>query len=457
LRFKLQSLRLRLLALAAVAVTIAMVLSAIGLVALFGRHVERSIGQQLDTQIVQLAGNLRFDADGKLFLDAEPGDPRFEKVFGGLYWQITDVARDVKLRSVSLWDSELALGNTGPASVQALSFHGLGPDAVPTLVHQRSVILTNKKIDRPITISVAINTSELEALKTGFGYDLVPAIIVLGALLLGGLWWQVTSGLAPFASVSEGVKSIRDGQSTRLSDDVPTEIKPLVTEVNLWLGAQENLILRARDRAADLAHGLKTPLTALTSDVARLRAAKQNAVANDIEEIAQRMRQIVERELARSRLRHARSHHRPVSVSKSATAIIRTLMRTPQGEHKRFENRAAVDALVAIDGDDLNDILGNLLENAARAAKSHIMVETTVSGPTIIVTIADDGPGVSEDKLDQLTTRGVRLDSSKGGAGLGLSLVTDILEAYGSQLHFERSDLGGLEVSFTLPQAQRQA
>jgi signal transduction histidine kinase len=451
---KLQSLRLRLLALAAIAVTLAMVLSTIGLVALFGRHVERSIGKQLDTHIVQLAGNLRFDPQGALYLDAEPGDPRFEKVFGGLYWQVADVLHGTKLRSVSLWDTDLALDTASLPTAQILSFHGRGPDSTKILVHQRSVILDNNKSERTVIITVAINTSEMEALKGDFATDLVPAVIGLGVLLLAGLWWQVSSGLAPFGGVLEGVRAVRDGRSPRLPDDVPSEIKPLVNEVNLLLGAQENLILRARDRAADLAHGLKTPLTALANDIMRLREAKQNEIADDIEQIAIAMRQTVERELARSRLRNARSHHRPISVASAAGAIIRTLSRTPNGENKSFENNIPADLMAAIDPDDLNDILGNLLENAARAARSRIALTSSTSGANVSVSIVDDGTGVPADKLGGLAQRGARLDSSSGSAGLGLSLVTEILNAYNTQLSLENTEPSGLKASFTLPLAR---
>ncbi len=445
------SLRLRLLLLATLAVSAAMILSAIGLTSLFGRHVERRIGQELDTHILQLAGNLRFKPDGALYLDAEPGDPRFERVFGGLYWQVNDEVRKAKLRSVSLWDAELALptGSLAPSVTDAR--HLLGPEGKEILVHERLIILENAKADRPVSISVAINTAELETLKSGFASDLAPAVLGLGLLLLAGLWWQVTQGLKPVSSLGAAIRDVRSGVTARLSEDVPLEVRPLVDEVNQLLSAQEESLTRARDRAADLAHGLKTPLTALTNDVSRLRDAGQDAVADDIEDIALRMKQIVERELARSRIRNSSARQKPVSVATAAHGIIRTLARTPNGESIAFQNSAAPDALAAINADDLNDLLGNLLENAARAATTIVKISAHKDGQNVVVEIADDGAGVPEQLFSSLAVRGRRLDQSSGNAGLGLSLVSEILAAYGAEPVFSASSIGGLSVSFKLP------
>jgi signal transduction histidine kinase len=448
-----RSLRIRLLLLAAAAVTAALIIASIGLVSLFGRFAERRIGQELDTHIAQLAGNLRFDANGALYLDAEPGDPRFEKAFSGLYWQVADETREVKLRSLSLWDAELQppanLGAFG-LTVSALS---TGPDSAKTLLHERRIILQNNKLDRPVRISASINAQELEALKTGFRQDIVPGVAVLALALLAGLWWQVTQGLKPVNQIGAAIRSIADGKTARLSSDFPSEVQPLADEVNKLLVLQEASLLRARDRAADLAHGLKTPLTALMSDVKRLRSVGQTETADDIETLARRMRQTVDRELARSRIRNAGARQSPVSVHDAAHAVIRTLKRTPQSEFKQFDNLCAANATALVDADDLNELLGNLMENAVRAAKTRVRIAAQSQGQALRLTVSDDGPGATPQAMEKLIARGARLDQSKGNAGLGLSLVADILEAYGSKPEFSVSDFGGLAVSFTLPAA----
>jgi signal transduction histidine kinase len=448
---KIRSLRVRLLLLAAIAVTAALMIASIGLVSLFGRFAERRIGQELDTHIAQLAGNLRFDAQGALFLDAEPGDPRFEKAFSGLYWQVADEANGAKLRSLSLWDAELRPSASLPAFGRTLSTASAGPDNAATLLHERRIILRNNRLDRPVRISAAINAEELQTLKAGFRADLAPGVTMLALALLAGLWWQVSQGLKPVDQIGAAIRSISDGKSARLSGDFPAEVLPLVDEVNKLLVLQESSLLRARDRAADLAHGLKTPLTALMSDVKRLRSAGQSETADDIEALARRMRQTVDRELARSRIRNAGVRQSPVSVHGAAQAVIRTLKRIPQGESKQFDNLCAAKATALIDADDLNELLGNLTENAVRAAKTRVRIAAEIEGRALRLTVSDDGPGATPQAMEKLIARGARLDQSKGNAGLGLSLVADILEAYGSKPEFSMSDLGGLAVSFTLP------
>jgi signal transduction histidine kinase len=453
---KTSSLRYRLLMLAALAVAAAMILSAIGLTAMFGRHVERRIGQELDTHILQLAGKLRFNPQGELFLQAEPGDPRFTRAFGGLYWQIKDETSGRLLRSVSLWDAELPQPGVSASPGLTTSSQSTGPDGAQTLVHERRIMLKGSqgtKNDRPVRITVAINESELGNLKTGFAVDLAPASLFLGLVLLALLWWQVNEGLKPVSGLGAGIRAIRSGELRRLSDDVPSEIQPLVSEVNELLDGQEQTLARARDRAADLAHGLKTPLTALSSDVARLRKIGQHGIADDIAETAARMRQIVERELARSRVRNAFGGVKPVPVAASIHAIIRTLQRTPKGEKLTFRNSAEADVTALADMDDFNDVIGNLTENATRAARAIVAVAARRDGARLVIEVSDDGDGVPEQELATLGTRGQRLDRTGGSAGLGLSIVTEILEAYGSSPEFFTSSLGGLGVRFTLPAA----
>jgi signal transduction histidine kinase len=454
---KIRSLRIRLLLLAAAAVTAALIIASIGLVSLFGRFAERRIGQELDTHIAQLAGNLRFDAQGALFLDAEPGDPRFEKAFSGLYWQVADEMNGVKLRSLSLWDADLPPLPDAAAFGRTVSAVSAGPDSAKTLLHERRIILVFDNSDRPVRISAAINAAELQALKTGFGADIVPGVALLALALLAGLWWQVSQGLKPVNAIGAAIRGVSDGKSARLSSEFPAEVMPLVEEVNKLLVLQESSLLRARDRAADLAHGLKTPLTALMSDVKRLRKAGQAETADDIEALARRMRQTVDRELARSRIRNAGTRQSPVSAHDTAQAVIRTLKRTPQGEFKQFDNLCAAGATALIDADDLNELLGNLLENAVRAAKTRVRVTAESQGRALRITVADDGAAAAPQAMEKLIARGARLDQSKENAGLGLSLVADILEAYGSKPEFSVSGLGGLAVSFTLPAAGGQA
>ncbi|MDO8352532.1 MAG: HAMP domain-containing sensor histidine kinase, partial [Aestuariivirga sp.] len=236
--------------------------------------------------------------------------------------------------------------------------------------------------------------------------------------------------------------------------DVPREVEPLVSEVNSLLEAQENEMIRARDRAADLAHGLKTPLTALSTSIQRLRAKGEIELADEIDGQAERIRRHIERELARARVRHGR----PIihaSVAACVEAIVRTLVQTPDGERLKFEQHLPLEMSVAVDADDLNEILGNLIENATRHARTLVRIGAVSSESQVNISVEDDGEGLSEEGRAKALLRGVRLDSKGNGAGLGLAIARDIVDAYGGELELTRSPLGGLSASARLPAKDR--
>lgn len=446
---RLRSIRVRLVGLALLGTVIATVLAGIGLVALFDRHLERRVGQELDSYLTQLAGNLRVAPDGSLALRAEPGDPRFQRPLSGLYWQVRDEATGALLRSRSLWDAQLGLPEGGGEAGRTLARHVDAPNGHPALQHDTVVILTDGGTDRPVRLSVAVDKSEIAALRAGFAYDLVPGLGLLAALILAASWFQAGAGLNPLGAVRTGIGLVREGRARRLDPGVPSEIAPLVDEVNSLLAAQEATMMRARDRAADLAHGLKTPLTALVGDVARLRAAGQGEIADDIEALAVQMRRTVERELARARLRH-RVVPPAVGIADTVDAVARTLSRTPIGSRVAIVNAVARDVIVPMQREDLFEILGNLLENAVRAARCRVQVTAVQEGHGLVIGVEDDGAGLSPAESESLTGRGRRRDEA-GGAGLGLAIVGDILEAYGGELRFRPAPSGGLVVEVALP------
>ena len=267
---------------------------------------------------------------------------------------------------------------------------------------------------------------------------------------MAGFGFQITAGLKPLDSLKASVNKVRSGKEARLDTAVPREIQPLAEEVNSLLALQEKSMIRARDRAADLAHGLKTPLTALATDIARLRAKNENKIADDIEDLALRMQRLMERELAQARIRHGRSRHKS-SLNTAAEAIIRTLQRTPRGEKINISQNFTTPVDVAMDQDDLNEVLGNLLENAVRHAQTSISVTVARNSGRARVFIEDDGEGVSEEQSIAMMQRGQRMDIKGTGAGLGLAIVQDILEASNASMSLSKSGIGGLKVTLDIP------
>ncbi|RDV03226.1 sensor histidine kinase [Undibacter mobilis] len=440
------SLRLRLIAGGIVAILIALSIAGFGLTVLFQRHVTRTLTDDLDVHLKQLIAGIDVGPQGDLVVSRPPADPRFSDPLSGLYWQVSGASGQL-LRSRSLWDMTLKL----PAD--ALSpgdthFHELwGPAHTRLLVAERSIVLSGGGQNPSARIAVAVDLGRIAAATIAFGKDLALALGLLGLVLAIATSIQVGLGLRPLDSLRRGIAEIRAGRRSDLPASVPAEVQPLVEEVNALLKAQAVEIERSRGRAADLAHGLKTPLAALASDVVRLRASGQDAVASDIEAIGDAMSRHVDRELARARIRGR--VRLGVEVSTALAPLVRSLVttvaRTPAAQHVTFDIDIADGFSAPFDRTDLAEVLGNLLENAVRHAKSRVRIAAGADGRAAIH-IEDDGPGIADSALPRALERGVRLDE-RGGAGLGLSIVQDVLAAYKWRLELGHSNLGGLKAT----------
>lgn len=444
------SLRLRLLLASTAAVAVALALAGIGLVLLFERHVERRIGAELDTYLNQMAARVVFNEDGSFAMQGTLADPRFDKIFSGLYWQIADETANAYARSRSLWDTKLELPRDMPA-VGVIHVHDIpGPKDSRVLLHERRLAFDVAGGERILRLAVAIDRADVDALTADFARDVGLSLLLLFAVLIAASWAQVNVGLRPLDTIRVGLAGIRDGKTDRLQIDVPSEIAPLVSEVNSLLDAQEKTMQRARDRSADLAHGFKTPLTALLADAKRLRKKGQAEIAGEIEQTAQTMRGHIERELTRSRMRDV-SKTPLLEAAPVITALVETLKRTPKGEALTFETEIEADVSIRADRDDLNEVLGNLLENAVRHAGNTVRIRATCNGNAVCFDVEDDGPGIPDKRIKKVVHRGERLDRAPLGAGLGLAIVSDILDHYGQALTLERSALGGLKATFSMP------
>ncbi len=436
------SLRLRLVAGGIVAILIALVIAGGALVVVFERHVSRTLAQDLDVHLKQLLAGIDVDAQGKLVLTQTPVDPRFAEPLSGLYWQVGDDSGQL-LRSRSLWDSAMKLPLDRLQPGETHQHEAEGPGGQRVLVAERAITLSaNGMIVR---LAVAEDLARVSAATFAFAKDLAIALVLLGFVQALATWIQVGIGLRPLATLRRGVADIRAGRTRHLRSSVPTEVHPLVEEVNALVDAQEREIENSRGRAADLAHGLKTPLAALAADASRLRERGERDIACDIEAVGEAMGRHVDRELARARIRrHGRGGPAAsTSVKPLVRSIVATLSRTPNGARLRFEDFVGDELHVPLDRTDLAEVIGNLLENAARHAAACVRITTNERRPSLVV--EDDGQGIEPSQASRVLERGVRLDERGGGAGLGLAIVQDVLDAYGWRLELSRSELGGLK------------
>ncbi|MCC1482398.1 sensor histidine kinase [Roseibaca sp. Y0-43] len=442
------SLRLRLALAGAVAILGALGLAALGLAALFAAHVERRAVAEMAVQLDQVIAGLERGADG-LTLARAPSDPRFVQPYGGLYWQIEE-GESVQT-SRSLWDTALDLPSDRLGD-GAVHVHDLpGPDGQKLLVMERSVLLPARLGGGTLRAAVGMNSADLVAAQRAFMADLAPYLAVLAAVLIVAGWVQLTVGLAPLQDLGARIGALRRGQARRMGSDWPLELRPVATEIDDLLVARDAETARARTRAADLAHGLKTPLQALMGEAARLRAAGAVAQAEGIEDTARAMQRTVERELARAR-RAVQARDARADPALVAERLIAVLRRTPDGADLHWRQNIPPGLSVALDEADLAEAMGALLENAARHARAGVTLGAEAGQGRVRLGISDDGPGIAEDQRAALLRRHARADES--GTGLGLSIAFEIAQAGGGALSLESGPNGsGLTAILDLPGA----
>ncbi|MGE0279540.1 MAG: ATP-binding protein [Rhizobiaceae bacterium] len=442
------SLRLRLVLIGAGAVVVALGAAGFALSLLFGEHVERRAAAEMQVQLDQALAGLVMGRDG-LAVATPPADPRFSRPYGGLYWQIE--AGGQMLRSRSLWDQALNLPGDRPADGQARLDAIAGPGDARLLALERVVTLPARLGGGQARAAVAMDRAELVAARTAFIADLAPYLAVLALALVAAQVAQLAYGLRPLKRIRERVAALRRGRATRMGEAWPDEMLPLAGEIDALLAARETDIARARSRAGDLAHGLKTPLQALLGEAERLRQGGETRAAAAIEEIADTMRAHVERELARARVA-AIVGSASADVAATVARIHAVLGRTPDGQKLRWRIAVSDGLTAAIDPVDLVEALGALAENAARHASTEVAIEALAERGRVRITITDDGLGVPEESLAEIARRGRRLDERMPGEGLGIAIAAGVIAAAGGGLEL-RSGTQGFEAVLDLPMA----
>ncbi len=440
------SLRLRLVLAGGAAVLVSLTIAAIGLALLFERHVERRAVEELSADLDQLAAGIERNAGGALEVAAPPADQRYRQPLSGRYWEI--LTPDGALTSRSLWDTPLALPPEQGAAGALRRYPLEGPEGETLLVIERRLLLPERAGATTVRAAVAMDRAELRVASRDFLRDLIPYIGLLAATLIAAGWWQVAVGLKPLKAVGARVAAVRSGAAARLGADFPDEVRPLAAEVDELIAAREADIAGARARAADLAHGLKTPLQALFGEARLLSERGERDAAEGIEEIVTAMRRHVDRELSRARIASA-GRAAICDAGVVVERVLRVLRRTPAGAAIDWRSRGLDGLGLRIEADDLTEALGAVLENAGAHARTAVEISALRDGAMVEIRVRDDGPGVAEARLAELTVRGARLDAKGAGAGLGLAIASEICAAAGGALALRNAD-PGLEVALRL-------
>ncbi|MHB2165365.1 ATP-binding protein [Alsobacter sp. R-9] len=447
-----KSLRVRVLLLAALSIVTALTAAGFTLAVIFERHLSQRLEQELDIKLIELAAAFAVDDRGEPHVGRVLSDPRYQTPYSGAYWQVADADGNPVLRSRSLWDDAVPGGGPGaPAAEEAIEREGPGQSTL--YVMERDVMLPGANDRRPWRLQVAVDHAEIEGLRRSFARDMAVALGVLGALLLVGAWVQAGVGLMPLRTLRQRLNAVHSGASPRLEGRFPDEVAPLADDLNALLDRQQELVTKARERAGDLAHGLKTPLTIMSGEARRLEEAGMATAAATLREQIALMRRHIERELAR-----ARTHGTPTAaglhtdVAGTVDRLLRLMKRMPRGEELAWVNSVPAGAHCAMDADDFGEVLGNLLDNARKWAISRIEIRAEPVPAGLVIRVVDDGPGLPSAGTD-LLKRGERANEDGDGSGLGLSIVSDVLGAYASRLTLEPGATGGCVASFIVPGA----
>lgn len=402
-------------------------------------------GQQF--VLTSMVAAAEIDDFGEVRLNRPLGDQRFLEPNSGFYWQIN--GKDfAPFRSRSLWDRALKVyGNHSDDNVHVYDSREFPEETIR--VAERDIVLPGSPT--VWRFQVAQSREVLDAQIGTLRKTLLRSFALLGLGLIGMAALQTLYGLWPLRSLRRAIADMRAGRSGRIEEEeLPNEVAPLVEELNGLLSHNETQAEEARRHAGNLAHALKTPLTVIMNAA----TAHASDLSDTVIREATTMRRQVDHHLARARAVGRRGNvHSRAEVWASLESVERAVSRLyPQ---VRFDMDGNKLLSVHVERQDLDEMLGNLIENAAKYGGGSVFVTVGSAGPMAEILVEDDGAGISPEDREKLFNRGVRLDSSKPGTGLGLAIVRDVAEIYGGSIMLEESeDMGGVLARLRLPLAE---
>ncbi|CAA7619768.1 putative two-component sensor histidine kinase, classical system [Candidatus Terasakiella magnetica] len=432
-----RSLRGRLILGAGLWLTLALALGGWVLGHAFRDAAERGFILRLEAHLRALAAVVDILPDGTVTVGRPVGEPRFDQPYSGWYWQVSD-GTEIPARSRSLWDSALTVATTG--TLGAIQTRDLtGPRGERLAVVERDVAFPESAARLHMTI--AASRQEVDEEVHRFDLLLLAALAALGLGLIAAVAVQVGYGLSPLKYLAAELDALRQGGG-RLGGTYPQEVAPLVAAMNDVLDHDAQLIERARTHVGNLAHGLKTPLAVLRVELSSPSPDPAITTAQ-----IERMTRLVEINLshARAEASSARAVGLRVPVAVIAEELAAAMRRIHAERRLEIDVLCAPGAVFAGDQDDLAEVLGNLLDNACKWAAQRVRLVARDE----ILTVEDDGPGLTPEEIEIATRRGARLDETAPGSGLGLAIVSDLTMVTGHRLEFDRSELGGLRVSIS--------
>ncbi len=446
------TLSLRLFLLNACWALVAVALIAVVLTEAYRRNAERRFAELVSANLYNLMGAVQADETGRLSGKPDLGDPRYLNYATGWYWSVQSLSDAAnRLTSPSLADGEIS----APADIpfdpnyqrQFTLTDGRGQELAAV---EAQVILGDG--DQAFSFRVSGNRSELEDEIGAFRRTLVILLSLFALGFVVASFVIVRIGLAPITGATRRLADIREGRAERLDGSFPREIQPLIDETNSLIEANRSIVQRARTQVGNLAHSLKTPLAVLRNEAVSAPPGLRKILSEQTGLMQMQVQNYLDR--ARIAARHGTVTSR-TQIDEVVNRLVRVLNKLNPQIRFEWDSKAARAIVFAGEQQDLEEIVGNLIENAARFARHKVGVSVArrdaAQGRVALLIIEDDGPGMTAEQGEIALRRGERLDDTAPGSGLGLSIVGDIVSEYGGTLKLDRSQLGGLKVEVTLP------
>lgn len=452
------SIARRMLLASAVWSLLVLVIAGWSLQALYRSETERRLDADLDATIQTLATAVDSGPGGELvFTDAQlPNDQRFTRALSGWYWAFISIDGQGRIvgadRSRSFFDAQpepppaavsAAIGQ--PAAVEHTN--ATGPDGAILRIGMRALRLPER--EQPILLYAAMDRTAADAAVGRFALRMGVMLGILAVGLIVGVLVMIRYGLRPLSAIQDSLAAVRSGKRDRLEGEYPGELFPLVQEINTLIAHNRKVVERARTQVGNLAHALKTPLAVLLNE-AKGDDRMSGLVRRQAEGMLANVTHYLKRAQAAAQagVLGARS-----DVADATEGIARMLERLHRDKDLAILVEADPQAMFRGERGDLDELVGNLLENAAKWCKSRVDVKVTRAGDMVEIIVDDDGPGLPPEHRAAALERGKRLDESAPGTGLGLSIVTELADIYGGRFHLENSPLGGLRARLELPAA----
>ena len=419
----------------------------------------QSFDEPLESAVLFLIASVEADDDGTLRLSRELTEPRYQRALSGRYWVIGTIEdnREIipTISSRSLYGASLPVSSATFAALaeqgqEPVRFTTSGPDldADETLrVVANQVVLPN--MTSPVVVLAAADRASVIRSIRNFILTAVPLLLVLILGMIFAVYAQVRLGLRPLFDLGRRIADVREGRALSVEGEYPLEISPLATELNSLISHNKTIVNRAQTHVGNLAHALKTPIAVLRNEAEAAKTTPSEIVAKQTDMMASQVDH---------HLRRARAAARGQAIGVRAEmdpvidGLVRTLPRIYRDKDLTIDRVGDTGLVFRGHPRDLEDMIGNLMDNAAKWTGSRIdVVVRKIEDGICTVRISDDGPGLTADEIEEALKRGARLDEATPGSGLGLSIVKDLADAYKGSLEFSRSEMGGLQAELRLP------